>query len=86
MTRVPGVHQHEVHGKLDPAGTPVGHPGHVDPVCLPYFGHHDVHRSHRALHQHPPAGYLHPPALGANVRILRRDRLGGLIHEYSQVA
>jgi putative transposase len=24
--------------------------------------------------------------LGANVRVLRRERLGGLIHEYAQVA
>ena len=33
-----------------------------------------------------PARRPHPPAPGANVRLLRRDRLGGLICEYSQVA
>jgi hypothetical protein len=33
-----------------------------------------------------PAGRPHPSALGSNVRVLRRDRLGGLIHEYAQVA
>lgn len=37
------------------------------------------------LPQGPPAGHPHPPALGANVRVLRRDRFGGLIHEYFQV-
>jgi putative transposase len=51
-----------------------------------YADHYNSHRPHRALHQAPPVGRPHPPALGANVRVLRRDRLGGLIHEYSQVA
>jgi len=36
--------------------------------------------------QSPPAGRDHPPIMEPNVRILRRDRLGGLIHEYAQVA
>ena len=27
-----------------------------------------------------------PPAAGSSIRVLRRDRLGGLIHEYAQVA
>jgi hypothetical protein len=31
------------------------------------------------------AGHPHPSAPGASIRVLRRDRLGGLIHEYSQV-
>jgi len=44
------------------------------------------HRPHRALHQKPPAGRQDPPAAGSNVRVLRRDRLGGLIHEYAQAA
>jgi putative transposase len=41
---------------------------------------------HRSLQQRPPAGCPHPPAPGASAWLLRRDRLGGLIHEYSQVA
>jgi hypothetical protein len=45
-----------------------------------------AHRPHRALQQGPPAGRPHPAAQGANVRVLRRVRLGGLIREYSQVA
>jgi putative transposase len=36
-----------------------------------------VARGHRTAEQPRPPG---------NVRVLRRDRLGGLIHEYSQVA
>jgi hypothetical protein len=51
------------------------------------FRHQDnSHRPHRALQQDPPAGRPHPPTMAANVRVLRRDRPGGLIHEYSQVA
>ena len=59
---------------------------HLQLVLSEYGDHYNSHRPHRALHQSPPAGREHPPSLGANVRVLRRDRLGGLIHEYSQVA
>lgn len=51
-----------------------------------YTGHYNLHRPHRALQQAPPAGRPQPPALSANVRVLHHDRLGGLVHEYSQVA
>jgi transposase InsO family protein len=59
---------------------------HLRLVLDEYADHYNSHRPHRALHQGPPAGRPHPAALGAKVRVLRRDRLGGLIHEYSQVA
>ena len=59
---------------------------HLQLVLAEYVDHHNVHRPHRTLHQSPPAGREHPAVPGANVRILRRDRLGGLIHEYAQVA
>jgi putative transposase len=59
---------------------------HLRLILGEFADHYNSHRPHRALEQHPPAGRPHPPTLGANVRILRRDRLGGLIHEYSQVA
>jgi putative transposase len=59
---------------------------HLRLVLSEYVDHYNSHRPHRALRQSPPAGRPHPPALGANVRVLRRDRLGGLIREYSQVA
>jgi putative transposase len=51
-----------------------------------YVDHYNTHRPHRALHQSPPAGRPHPPVLGTDVPVLRRDRLGGLIREYDQVA
>jgi putative transposase len=59
---------------------------HLRLVLGEYADHHNSHRPHRALQQGPPAGRPHQPDPGANVRVLRRDRLGGLIHEYSQVA
>ena len=59
---------------------------HLRLILSEYAGHYNLHRPHRAPQQSPPAGRPHPPALGANVRVLRRDRLGGLIREYSQVA
>jgi putative transposase len=59
---------------------------HLRLVLREYIDHYNQHRPHRVLQQSPPAGRPHPPAPGANVRVLRRDRLGGLIREYSQVA
>jgi hypothetical protein len=59
---------------------------HLRLVLGEYTDHYSLHRPHRALQQSPPAGRPHSPATGASVRVLRRDRLGGLIREYSQVA
>ncbi len=59
---------------------------HLRLVLSEYVEHYNVHRPHRTLCQSPPAGRGHPPTTDPNVRILRRDRLGGLIHEYDQVA
>jgi hypothetical protein len=62
-----------------------GQPGGTGLVLDEYIDHYNTRRPHRALKQGPPAGRPNPPALGANVRVLRRDRLGGLIREYAQV-
>ena len=59
---------------------------HLRLVLGEYADHYNVHWPHRVLEQNPPAGRAHPHALEANVRVLRRDRLGGLIREYAQVA
>jgi transposase InsO family protein len=58
---------------------------HLTAVLREYVEHYNGHRSHRALHQQPPAGGT-PPRSEAVIRPLRRDRLSGLIHEYVQVA
>ena len=59
---------------------------HLQIALLGYVAHHNQHRPHRALGQAPPQGAVPPPAPAANVRVLRVDRLGGLIQEYIQVA
>jgi putative transposase len=59
---------------------------HLRLILSEYADHYNSHRPHRTLQQSPPAGRRHPTALDANVRVVRRNRLGGLIHEYSQVA
>jgi putative transposase len=59
---------------------------HLRLVLGEYIDHFNTHRPHRALQQSPPAGRPHLPAPRVNVRFLRRDRHGGVIHEYSQVA
>ena len=58
---------------------------HLDVVLREYVQHFNAHRPHRSLDQRPPAGGT-PPRSGATVRPLRRDRLGGLLHEYVQDA
>ena len=60
-------------------------PRHLDVVLREYVQHFNTHRPHRSLHQRPPEGDA-PPRSGAGIRVLRRDRLGGLVHEYLQVA
>jgi putative transposase len=59
---------------------------HLRLVLSEYIEHYNVHRPHRTLCQRPPAGRDLLPIMDTNVRVLRRDRLGGLIREYSQVA
>lgn len=59
---------------------------HLHAVLAEYVDHYNTHRPHPSLQQRPPQARAEPAPPGDNVRILRRDRLGGLIHEYSQVA
>jgi hypothetical protein len=59
---------------------------HLQLVLSEYADHYNGHRPHRTLCQSPPAGREHLPNMGPDVRVLRRDRLGGLIREYAQAA
>ena len=45
-----------------------------------------THRPHHALGQKPPDGGTHAAPAHDNICVRRRDRLGGLLHEYSRVA
>jgi transposase InsO family protein len=58
---------------------------HLTAVLREYVQHYDTHRPHRSLGQRHPAART-PPHAAAILRPQRRDRLGGLIHEYVQVA
>ncbi|MGW5431946.1 integrase core domain-containing protein [Streptomyces sp. NPDC004059] len=61
---------------------------HLRLVVDEYADHHNEHRPHRSLRQRCPDGVdaPEPPAADGPSRVIRRDRLGGLIHEYAQVA
>jgi transposase InsO family protein len=58
---------------------------HLRGVPATYETHFNEHRPHRSLGQAAPLRAL-PDPVGDDVKVIRRDRLGGLIHEYAQVA
>jgi putative transposase len=55
-------------------------------VLAEYVDHYKGHRPHRALAQAPPLEPGVPVVVAPPARIVRRDRLGGLLHEYAPVA
>jgi putative transposase len=65
---------------------------HLENVARVYAKHYNEHRPHRSLAQQPPLAK--PPPIGERVgterlsldRLRRRDRLGGLLHEYELAA
>jgi transposase InsO family protein len=59
---------------------------HLEHALAEYVAHFNHHRPHRALHHAAPLRPLPPPASPSSPRLRRRDRLGGLIHEYAHVA
>ncbi|WP_247204733.1 integrase core domain-containing protein [Streptomyces sp. AgN23] len=61
---------------------------HLRLVVDEYAKHYNQHRPHRSLGQRAPDRLTEPgpPTATDNTRIHRHGRLGGLIHEYTQVA
>ena len=64
---------------------------HAAAVLTEYAEHYNNHRPHRhrphrALSQAAPLRPLPQPTTGETNTVRRRDRLGGLLHEYQQVA
>ena len=59
---------------------------HAVAVLAEYQRHFNEHRPHRALDQAAPLRPLPDPRSGGHTQVSRRDRLGGLLHEYTQVA
>jgi putative transposase len=61
--------------------------GHLEQVLQAYVEHYNVHRPHRALGLEPPVPRVGPTAITRDQRrVDRRDRLGGLLHEYHRQA
>jgi putative transposase len=62
---------------------------HLERVLRIFVDHYNGHRPHRSLTRAPPVapprwlGVVRPPTAGP---VERRDRLGGLVHEYSLAA
>jgi len=62
--------------------------GHLEQVLRVYLDHYNAHRPHRALELNPPAPSTRLTLTNEDQRgrIQRRDRLGGLLHEYRRAA
>jgi putative transposase len=59
---------------------------HLEQVMRAYITHYNNHRPHRSLEQRPPLAKPPPAERPPPNTIGRRDRLGGLLHEYCAVA
>jgi putative transposase len=61
---------------------------HLERVLRVFVAHYNGHRPHRALDLTPPDPRRPPLRLTSSApdRLTRRDRLGGLVHEYSLAA
>ncbi len=59
---------------------------HLRLVLSECVDHYNVYRPHRVLQQDAPSGRADPPADVTGMRVVRRDRLGGVIREYAQIA
>lgn len=59
---------------------------HLRLVLAEYEYHYNLFRPHRRLGQASPLTKLPEPTNLDQLEIRRRDRLGGIIHEYSQLA
>ena len=57
-------------------------PRHLRHVMQVFVEHYNRQRPHRSLHQEPPLPDEPRAGSGADPGIKRRDRLGGLLHEY----
>jgi putative transposase len=60
---------------------------HLEQVLEEYVAHYNAARSHRALELRAPLARGQPTQLPSPVeKLIRRDRLGGVIHEYEPLA
>jgi putative transposase len=59
---------------------------HLEHVLRVFVDHYNAHRPHRSLDLLPPAAIGREHRVAPSSDLKRRDRLGGLIHEYSYAA
>ena len=62
---------------------------HLEHVLHVFVDHYNTHRPHRSLNLTTPTAIDHDrprPTVSSSRDVNRRDRLGGLIHEYSHAA
>ncbi len=61
---------------------------HLERVLRIFVGHYNSHRPHRSLDLKPPDPLAHQPQIphSPTAHVERRDRLGGLLHEYNLAA
>jgi putative transposase len=61
---------------------------HLRLVVDEYADHYNRHRPHRTLEQRPPDPLItpEPRPISDPTSVSRHDRLGGIVHEYKQVA
>jgi putative transposase len=59
---------------------------HLEHALRVFVDHYNAHRPHRALNLTPPAAIDRERPVASSCDVKRRDRLGGLIHEYSCAA
>jgi transposase InsO family protein len=59
---------------------------HARQVLGEYEAHFNAHRPHRCLGQAAPLCALPSVPVDPDAAVIRRERIGGLIHEYAQVA
>jgi putative transposase len=58
----------------------------LDRILRVYVDHYNTERPHRALGRQPPIATQPPTPRPPHATIQRRDRLGGLLHEYHLAA
>jgi putative transposase len=70
--------------------TPVWNHAHLLHALREYERHYNAHRPHRGISNarplHPLPDPITDPSQLARLNIRRRDRLGGIIHEYEHAA
>jgi putative transposase len=61
---------------------------HVERLLTVFIDHYNRHRAHRALNLTPPDGrsVTEERSRPQPASVMRRDRLGGLLHEYKRAA